>query len=65
MNLLSIDNRDLAEIETELRARIEVQKIAIELERKENSRLRKEVQRLKSLIRVHHRPSPEGGNRYF
>jgi len=50
MSALTTDNRDLIEIETELRARIEAQRVAIGKVREENLRLREENRRLHEAI---------------
>ena len=50
MSPLTTDNRNMAEIETELRARIEVQRAAIEYVREENIRLSEENSRLRGLM---------------
>jgi len=50
MSVLTTDNRNLAEIEDELRARIEAQRIAIDEVRAENHRLNEENRRLRGLL---------------
>lgn len=50
MSPLTTDNRDMAQIEIELRARIEAQQQAIETIRSENRRLLEENQRLQGAV---------------
>jgi cell division protein FtsB len=50
MTILSKDNRDLAEIEAELRARVDAQRQALETLRAENARLKEEVALLREVL---------------
>ena len=56
MNVLTTDNRDMVEIETELRARIDVQRAAIERLESENIRLTEENICLRSLLEESRQP---------
>jgi len=55
MSPLTTDNRNLVEIEMELRARIEAQRAAIEEVRTENFRLRTENEWLRETLEGSHR----------
>jgi predicted nuclease with TOPRIM domain len=50
MSPLTTDNRDMVEIETELRARVEAQRSAIERLERDNARLVEENCELRSLL---------------
>lgn len=50
MSVLSKDNRDLAEIEAELRARVDAQRQALQVLREENARLKEELALLRELL---------------
>lgn len=50
MTVLSKDNRDLAEIESELRARVDAQRRALQALRAENARLQEEIALLREVL---------------
>lgn len=50
MTVLSKDNRDLAEIESELRARVDAQRQALQALRAENARLQEEIALLREVL---------------
>jgi hypothetical protein len=60
MIALSTDNRNMADIESELRARIEAQSRALETLRDDNRRLQEENRNLRHVLEGQRAPSPPG-----